>query len=178
MVAPKAEGVFQGHPFRGADLTPLGLPNHAPEKFKDFMDKTISEYTVTGVVAPWSSVAHTHLHPRPPMVQRLGVEPHKPRATYDARYDNLMMRDCPFSMNGVGKIAQCAWKDAFQMKCDHKAGFHNVPLAEESWPSSSVSNGGGRIACSPRCALDGKSRLSSTTRCRKSSVAGYLCTQG
>ena len=132
-VDPQAEGIFQGHSFRGADLTPVELPNHVPEEFEDFIDHTIAEYARTGVVAMWSRVANTQLHPKPWMVQPLGVEPHKPRATYDARYANLMMRDCPFSMDGVGKIAQCAWEGAFQMKCDHKAGFHNVPLSPESW---------------------------------------------
>lgn len=132
-VNPKAEGTFQGHEFKGADLTPVELPNHVPEKYREFMHSTIADYTKTGVVVPWSQVADISVHPKPHMVMPLGVEPSKPRATFDARYLNLMMKDCPFQMDGVGKIAQCAWEGAFQMKCDHKAGFHNVPIDKESW---------------------------------------------
>lgn len=84
-------------------------------------------------MVPWNHVADVSVHPKPSIVLPLGVEPTKPRATWDARYLNLMMKDCPFKMDGVGKIAQCAWEGAFQMKCDHKAGFHHVPLAKESW---------------------------------------------
>ena len=36
-------------------------------------------------------------------------------------------------MDGVGKVAQCSWKGAQQVTLDHKSGFHNVPLAPESW---------------------------------------------
>ena len=129
----EAEGVFQGQAYRGADLTPVELPNHVPPEFHSFMDETIDDYVRTGVVATWDRIADTTLHPKPRIVQPLGVEPNKPRATYDARYANLMMRDCPFQMDGPGKIAQVAWEGVFQMKCDHKAGFHNVPLAKESW---------------------------------------------
>ena len=43
------------------------------------------------------------------------------------------MRGCSFQMNGPGNIAQIGWEGAFQTKCDHKAGFHSVPLAKESW---------------------------------------------
>lgn len=132
-VNPKAEGTFQGHEFIGADLTPVELPNHVPEEYWEFMQSTIADYTRTGVVVPWSQIADVSAHPKPHMVMPLGVEPSKPRATFDARYLNLMMKDCPFQMDGVGKIAQCAWEGAFQMKCDHKAGFHNVPIEKESW---------------------------------------------
>ena len=83
----EAEGVFQGQAYRGADLTPVELPNHVPPVFRSFMDETIDEFVRTGVVATWDGVADTALHPKPRTVQPLGVEPNKPRATYDARYE-------------------------------------------------------------------------------------------
>ena len=36
-------------------------------------------------------------------------------------------------MDGVGKVAQGSWKGTQQVTLDHKSGFHNVPLAPESW---------------------------------------------
>ena len=36
-------------------------------------------------------------------------------------------------MDEVGKVAQCSWKGARQVSLDYKSGFHNVPLAPESW---------------------------------------------
>ena len=36
-------------------------------------------------------------------------------------------------MDGVGKVAQCAWPGAHQVTADHKAGFHNVSLSKSSW---------------------------------------------
>ena len=67
------------------------------------------------------------------MVLPLGVEPKKPRLIWDARWLNLMCRHLPFTMDGVGKVAQCAWKGAYQLTIDHKAGYHHVALSMESW---------------------------------------------
>ena len=36
-------------------------------------------------------------------------------------------------MDGVGKVAQSAWKGAYQVTIDHKAGYHHVALSTESW---------------------------------------------
>ena len=69
----EAEGVFHGQAYRGADLTPVELPNHVPPEFHSVMDETIDYYVRTGVVAPWDRVADTALHPKPRMVQSLGV---------------------------------------------------------------------------------------------------------
>ena len=44
-----------------------------------------------------------------------------------------MCKHSPFQMDRVGKVAQCSWKGAQQVTFDHKSGFHNVPLAPESW---------------------------------------------
>lgn len=61
------------------------------------------------------------------------------------------MGDYLFPMDGVGKIAQCAWEGAFPMKCDHKAGFHNVPIAKESWKYFGVQWGGEYYAFTTLC---------------------------
>ena len=44
-----------------------------------------------------------------------------------------MCKHSPFQMDGVEKVAQCSWKGAQQVTLDHTSGFHNVPLAPESW---------------------------------------------
>jgi len=129
----KAKGVFQGHVYNGADLTPIHLQNHVREEHRQFVDTQIASYVDTGVVAPWSEVADITIHPKPRMVMPLGVEPSKPRAFLDARYLNLMCEPKPFTMDGAGKVAQIAWQGAFQMTCDHKAGFHHVALDKASW---------------------------------------------
>lgn len=67
-------------------------------------------------------------HFKPHMVMPLGVEGSKPRAFLDARWLILMGKKIPLKMDAVGKVAQCAWSGAFQTTCDHKSGFHHVPL--------------------------------------------------
>ena len=73
------------------------------------------------------------MYEKPHMMLSLGVEPKKPRLIWDARWLNLMCRHLPFAMDGVGKVAQCAWKGAYQVTIDHKAGYHHVALSTESW---------------------------------------------
>ena len=70
---------------------------------------------------------------RPRVCLPLEVDPNKPRLIWDARYLNSMCKHSPFQMDGVGKVAQGSWKGAQQVTLDHKSGFHNVPLAPESW---------------------------------------------
>ena len=67
------------------------------------------------------------------MLLPLGVEPKKPRLMWDARWLNLMCAHSPFTMDGVGKVAQCAWPGAHQVTIDHKSGYHHVALEPASW---------------------------------------------
>ena len=39
----------------------------------------------------------------------------------------------PFTVDGVGKVAQCAWPGAHQVTIDHKSGYHHVALEPTSW---------------------------------------------
>jgi len=132
-IDPQTEGTFQGQAYRGSEMTAVELPNHVPEAFESFVDQQVEKYTQSGVVVPWEMVADIEKHPKPQMVMPLGVEESKPRAFLDARWLNLMGRKCPFQMDAVGKVAQCAWPGAFQMTADHKSGFHHVPLDAGSW---------------------------------------------
>ena len=86
-----------------------------------------------GCVARWADVADTSVHSKPQMVLPSGVEPKKPRLIWDARWLNLMCSHSPFTMDGVGKVAQCAWRGAHQVTIDHKAGYHHVALQTDSW---------------------------------------------
>ena len=69
------------------------------------------------------------MYNKPHMVLPLRVEPKKPRLIYYARWLNLISRHLPFTMDGVGKVVQCAWIGAYQVTIDHKAGYHHVALS-------------------------------------------------
>lgn len=96
------------------DLTPVELPSHVSDDHHSFMNTTIAEYTRTGVVVPMTYAADVSFHPNPRMVTSLGVEPSKPRATFDARYLNLMMKDCPFLMDAVETLPGVLGKERFR----------------------------------------------------------------
>ena len=132
-VDPTAHGEFQGRSYRGADLTAVHLPNHVPHEFSSWVTGEIAALVQTGCVARWEDIADTELHPKPHLVLPLGVEPTKPRLLWDARWLNLMCKHSPFSMDGVGKVAQCAWRGAHMVTIDHKSGYHHVGLHPDSW---------------------------------------------
>ena len=120
-------GIFEGSPFKGADVTPIELSN--PD---GWVNGEIESLVQKDSLAAWSTVADTKTQPRPRICLPLGVEPNKPRLIWDARYLSFMCKHSPFQMDGVGKVAQCSWKGAQQVTLDHKSSFHNVPLAPES----------------------------------------------
>lgn len=128
-----ATGVFQGLSYSGQDLTSVHLPNHVPDEHASWVTDEVAKLAATGCVAKWKDVADISVHPKPQMVLPLGVEPKKPRLIWDARWLNLMCAHRPFSMDGVGKVAQCAWPGAHQVTIDHKAGYHHVALDAGSW---------------------------------------------
>lgn len=130
---PHARGVFQGLPYDGSHLTSVRLPNHVPEEFTGWVTDEISSLVASGCVARWDEVGDVLKYPTPHMILPLGVEPKKPRLIWDARWLNLMCVHNAFSMDGVGKVAQCAWRGAYQVTLDHKAGYHHVPLRADSW---------------------------------------------
>lgn len=104
-VDPTARGTFQGHPFNGAELTPVHLPNHVPDEFTSWVSDEVAALVDKGCVARWAEVADVSIFDKPHMVLPLGVEPTKPRLIWDARWLNLMCRHLPFTMDGVGKVA-------------------------------------------------------------------------
>ena len=132
-IGPMSAGIFEGSPFKGPDVTTIELPNHVPASHDGWVNNEIESLVQKGSLVAWSKVADTKTQPRPRICLPLGVEPNKPRLIWDARYRNSMCNYSPFQMDGVGKVAQCSWKGAQQATLDHKSGFHNVPLAPESW---------------------------------------------
>ena len=132
-VDTKATGIFHGASYNGADLTSIHLPNHVPDEHVSWVTSEVAKLAATGCVARWKDVADVSVYAKPQMVLPLGVEPTKPRLIWDARWLNLMCRHHPFSMDGVGKVAQCAWPGAHQVTIDHKAGYHHVALDKGSW---------------------------------------------
>lgn len=130
---PSTCGMFQGQQYNGADLTSAHLSNHVPDEFRSWVTNEVAALVRTGCVARWDDVADSSIHRTPHMVLPLAVEPKKPRLIWDARWLNLMCRHVPFTMDGVGKVAQCAWPGAHQVTIDHKAGYHHVALHPDSW---------------------------------------------
>ena len=129
----KAEGVFMGRRYNGRDITPAIFQNHVPPKFELWVDAELANLVEKGCLAKWSDIADTGKHPTPDLVLPLGVEPSKPRLFWDGRWLNNMCRRTPFTMDGVGKVSQVAWRGAYQVTLDHKSGFHHVPIDPESW---------------------------------------------
>ena len=111
----------------------MHLQNHVPDEFTSWVTGEVQASVGKGCVARWADVADDSVYEKPHMVLPLGVEPKKPRLIWDARWLNLMCRHLPFTMDGVGKVAQCAWNGAYQVTIDHKAGYHHVALSTESW---------------------------------------------
>ena len=135
-VDSRAQGTFQGRQYSGPDLTSVHLPNHVPAEHCSWVTTEVEQLVSTGCVARWADVADTSLYTKPHMVLPLGAEPKKPRLIWDARWLNLMYVHSPFTMDGVGKVAQCAWPGAHQVTIDHKSGYHHVALEPTSWQYS------------------------------------------
>ena len=125
--------VFEGSLFNGADVTPIELPNHVPASHDEWVNNEIEPLVQKGSLTAWSTVADTKTQPQPRICLPLGIEPSKPRLIWDAQYLNSMCKHSPFQMDGVGKVAQCSWKEVQQVKLDDKSFFHDIPLAPESW---------------------------------------------
>ena len=94
--------------------------------------KEVAALVGKGCVVRWSKAANVSAHPKPKVTLPVGIEPTKPRFIYDARYLNLMCKHSMFSMDGIGKVAQCSWQGAHKILMDHKSGFHNLPLHPDS----------------------------------------------
>ena len=115
--------------FKGADATPIELPNHVPASRDGRVDTEIESLVQKDSLASWSTVVGTKVQPRPRICLPFEVKLNKPRLIWDAWYLHHMCKRSPFQMDGVGKDAQCSWKGAQQVILDHKSGFHNVPTS-------------------------------------------------
>lgn len=73
LVDVQSEGVFQGTPYKGAELTSIELQNHGPPEFTSLVDDQVAASRERGVVVEWVRVADVVHHPKPHMVTRLGV---------------------------------------------------------------------------------------------------------
>ena len=114
-------------------MAPIELPNHVPSSHDGWVNNDIESLVQKSSLAAWSTVADTKTQPRPRICLPPGLEPSKPRLVWDARYLISMCKHSPLQMDGVGEVAQWPWKGAQQVTLDHKSGFHNIPLAPESW---------------------------------------------
>ena len=127
-----AKRLFQGRSYNEAELTSVHLPNHVPDDLAPWGTTKVQVLVDKGCVTRRADVVDVSVYPKPHMVLPRGVEPKKPRLIWDARWLNLMRRHLPFTMDGVGKVAQCAWKEAHQVAIDHKAGYHHVVFCTDS----------------------------------------------
>ena len=125
-------GIFEGLQFKGADATPIELPNHVPASHDGLVNTEIEFLVQKGSLVLWSTVADTKAHLRPLICLPLGVEPNKPRLIWDARYPNLYRYALPFP-NGRNRHSLPMLLGTQQVTLDHRSGLHNVPLAPESW---------------------------------------------
>ena len=95
-IDPMSGGIFEGSLFKGADVTAIELPNHAPASHDEWVNNEIESLVQKGSLAAWSTVANTKTQPRPRICLPLGVEPTKPRRIWDARYLDSMCKHPPF----------------------------------------------------------------------------------
>lgn len=126
---PSVDQPFNPDRFKGAVFR-----NRIPPGFTDFVDSEISSLASLGCIAKWSDVRGPGGLARPRMIMPLSVEESKPRLIYDARQLNACIRDFPFSMDTVGRVAGVASEDCFMTSLDDKAAFHHILLRPSSWP--------------------------------------------
>ena len=86
----------------------MHLRNYVPDELTSWVTDEVQALVGKGCVARWADKTDVSMYEKPHMVLPLGVEPKKPRLIWDARWLNLMCRHLPFTMDGVGKVAQCA----------------------------------------------------------------------
>ena len=91
-------GIFEGSQFKGADVTPIELPNHAPTSHDGWVNTEIEPLVQESSLATWSTVTDMKAQPRPRICLPLEVESNKPRLIWDARYLNSICKQPPFSV--------------------------------------------------------------------------------
>ena len=112
---------------------PVQFSNYVPQEFFPWVSETVQEYKRIKMLVPWNQVRREEESIRPQLILPLGIEPNKPRLLWDARYLNLFLKQCPFTLEGVDKISTIGWENMYLFKIDHKAGYLHVPFHRESW---------------------------------------------
>ena len=125
-------GSFQDIQIHSRLPQPAVFENYVPLQFTEFMNNTIAEWERLGVIERWEFYTKECSNDKPVVVCPLSVEPEKPRAIWDGRYLNEYIRDIPFTMDSVNKVAEIAWKGAYMFKLDHKNGYFHVPISRKS----------------------------------------------
>ena len=93
----------------------------------------MAEYKRIKMLVPWKAVKFPWEEEKPTLILPLGVEPEKPRLLWDARFLNLFLKHCPFSLDGVDKVPTATWEGMHLFKLDHKSGYLHVPFHRDSW---------------------------------------------
>ena len=123
-------GLFKGVRYNSEFPPSKVWPNHAScKKFSQFVSDSILKRVAQGAVAVWGRV---NVDEPPFLVLPLTVEPTKPRLCLDARFLNLWMRDCPFTLDKLIDVPRYVYMNSYITKCDDKSGYDHVLLQESS----------------------------------------------
>lgn len=134
MLLPQFRGTSVDQPFNPDRFRGAVFRNRIPASFTDFVDSEITSLASLGCIARWSEVRGPGGPARPRLILPLSVEESKPRLIYDARQLNACIKDFPFSMDTVGRVAGVASESCFMTSLDDKAAFHHILLRPSSWP--------------------------------------------
>ena len=130
---PFTREVYKGKNIKAKLPPTIRLSNYVPQEFFPWVNETINEYKRIKMLVPWSQVRRQGESMLPDLILPLGVEPNKPRLLWDARYLNLFLKHCPFTLDGVDKISTIGWENMYLFKIDHKSGYLHVPFHRKSW---------------------------------------------
>ena len=67
-IDPDTSGIYQGHPYSGAELTHVRLRNHAPDEFTSWVTGEVQALVGKGCVARWADLADVSMYEKPHMV--------------------------------------------------------------------------------------------------------------
>lgn len=124
------DGKFAGRTFKGGVPQPCKLPNaHNCREFLGFVSRTLEEWVVAGAIRLLGKVGEVE---PPRVVMPLTVEQTKPRLCLDSRLVNLWVKDSPFRLEGLKEVPRLVSKGAFLTSVDHKSGYQNIGLTENS----------------------------------------------
>lgn len=124
------KGNFRGQSFN-SDIPQQMCLNNSPtcKQFKDHIELTVKERLQNGSVSVWGKVGEVS---PPEVIMPLTVEPSKPRLCLDARYVNLWIKDCPFTLETLRDVPRMVEKEGYMTSCDEKSGYDHVYLSPDS----------------------------------------------